>query len=227
MSTDVLSVIRALAARNLSIRLTKTYKGLILNQHVQIHGVYPDRAVFQAWDVGPLAAAEGSIHIHSPEFPLPASARRVDCNPGECTLTLSDFAYLENAWAERVRDRVQPPYPVHILLRARPRQFCGILEDIQAAGLGVTVDEPAVEALGIQPGSEVEMDIRIHPNWVWKSLPGTVEYAKPTGEKQMRLGIRTQPDRRQAYLLEKYITHRAQEILQELDRAYLRTIQLS
>jgi len=217
---DVLTVIRSLSRQNTVLRLTRSFRGLLISQDVYIIDVEPGGATFQASDSRLCATQEGHVNLHSRLFPKPVVAHMTETNVRQGTFVLSDFAYIETQWKERLSERVHPQKPAHVTLRWRRKAIRASLEDLSVKGMGLLAYKLLEKGAQFQPGSHVLLDLQIPPDYDWAAMRGTVVYVSPVKYSLVRIGIRLHPNSRDAHALEKYVAGRKNEIIEELELAY-------
>jgi len=217
---NVLNVIQSLSRQNNVLRLTRSFKGLLISQDVYIVGIEPGGATFQASDSRLCATQEGYVNLHSRLFPRPVVAHMTEPNVGQGTFVLTDFAYIENQWTERRYERVHPKKPAHATLRWRRKAIRASMEDLSLNGMGLLAYKLLEKGAHFQPGSHVLLDLQLPPDYDWSALRGTVIYLNPVKCSLVRIGLRLHLNSREAYSLEKYIAGRKDEIIEELERAY-------
>ncbi len=71
---DVLSTIRYIGQQNSALELTKSYRGLVLQQDVSILEVTKEEATLRTSNIEMSAALEGDVYLHSQLFPKPVMA---------------------------------------------------------------------------------------------------------------------------------------------------------
>ena len=218
---DVLIIIGSHASQGTSLRLTKSFQGMMLSQDVKVLAVDRYRAVFQIFDSKTCAALEGRVHLHSREFSRPVSARLIDLCVRKGMFALSNFEYTNSDWKERQHDRVRPKDPTYLSLHCNSESIRASLQTISISGIGVLACKNIKPDTKIQPNSPVKLDFQITPNYGWESLKGMIVYMLKTQNSFSRCGIRLQPNTKQAQLLERYIYLRKREIMEELDQAFI------
>src|SRR3989304_1736478 len=127
---DVLTIIRSLGRQNIALQLTKSFKGMVLNEDVNILEVNPDCATFQTTSIEMCAALEGDIYLHNQLFPKPVVAHLKNLNTCQGTFVLSGFGYIDTEWKDRQYERVRPPKTVYVTLHWRRKAFRASLENI-------------------------------------------------------------------------------------------------
>jgi hypothetical protein len=204
-----------LAKNQSPITLSSCYEGMIFRKPVEVHEIYPEFAEFQVWDLSTLFPR--TVHLlHCSEFPNAVKAEFIDWDFKRCLVALEGFTYLNWDWKARSRPRVQPQFPTHCTIRSKEGYFSAILSDIQIYGMGFLVKDYFIDALGIQPGAPLELNLRIHPNHYWKGLQGEILYLISTGGNYCRMGVCIHPNDDQKPFLLAYVLKREGEILREL-----------
>jgi hypothetical protein len=220
---DVLDVIKQLGQQNAALELTKSYKEILLKQDVNILEVNPDNATFRATNIEMCAALEDDVYLHNQLFPRPVMARLKGLSLNEGMLTLSDFAYRDTEWKERLHERVQPKNPSYVTLRWKKKVLRAPIENISVSGMGVLVYKLVEKGMDFQPGSTIHLDFQLPPNYEYTSIKGTIIYQHPVGSCSIKLGVQLFPKASEAQSLEKYIAQRKREILGELELLFLET----
>jgi hypothetical protein len=219
--SEINTVINSLASQNPWLKLTKPYRGIILSEDVKIITVNEQRAVFQVFDSKICAALKGCVHLHSPSLPRTVRARIKDNCISKGMFALSDFAYLDSDWQNRLHERVQPKQPTYGFLKYEDFHFRAPMQNISVNGVGVLVSKTADNETELQPDSVIKLDFRVTPEYGWAALKGRIVYLIEVTKSLLRLGIHLQPDVQQGLKLEKYIINRKKEIMEELDQAFL------
>jgi PilZ domain len=217
---NVLNVIQSLSQQNSVLKLTRSFKGLLISQDVYIVDIEPGGATFQASDSRLCATQEGFVNLHSRLFPRPVVARMTEPNVDQGTFLLTDFAYIENQWTERRYERVHPKKPAHATMRWRRKAIRASVEDISVNGIGLLAYKLLEKGTQFQPGSHVLLDLPLLPDYEWTALRGTVIYVNPVKCSLVRIGLRLHLSSKEASSLENYIAGRKDEILEELELAY-------
>ena len=218
---DVLNIIGSHAAQNISMRLTNSFRGMMLSQDVKVLAVDSYRAIFQIFDSKSCAALEGRVHLHSQAFSKPVSARLIDLNISQGMFALSDFVYTDSDWTERQHDRVRPQDPVYVSLHCGRETIRSSMQTLSINGMGALACKSIKPDKKIYPNSLVKIDFQITPNYIWESLKGVIVYMHKVQNSFSRFGIRLHPNSKQAQLLERYIYLRKREIMDELDQAFI------
>ena len=214
---DVTAIVGLLPRQNHSVKLTKQFKGLELNQDVRFVEVNRDWAAVKASNPGMLPILEGDIHLHSRAFPKPVAARiqKVDLEKG--MFLLSDLAYMD--WKERRADRVQPGRPTHITLRCKGKSYRVFLEDISAHGMGILANRGFIKEKAVRLGAWVYLDFSLGQNFDCSDLKGKILYVHRDGDSLTKAGIQLFPTLVQTRSLLRYIARRRKEILDEIAEA--------
>jgi PilZ domain len=217
---DILSLIRYLGYNNLPIKLSKSFREMVLHQDVSILEAGSDSATFRATDVAMCAALEGTVYLHNLLFPKPVAARVEHRDLTRGIFILSGFTYIETDWRERQHERVRPRTPTYVNLRWRGKALRTPLDNISANGMGLLVYKLFERGIEIQPGMNLQLDFQLPPDYSFMGLKGTIVYLRAVGGSLVKTGVQLFPKAREAYTLEKYVAQRKREILQELEQAY-------
>ena len=212
-----------MADQQTPLTLTRSYRGMLLDQEVRILAVYPSYAIFEACDIKAFVDVSGLIHLHSPLLERPIRARLVGRDLGQCRLMLSDFVFAPGEWRNRSEVRVQPRDPIYLTLHSGHQAVLASLHDIQASGIGVLASQVNIEMAGLKPRSPLHSSFQVG-GLVLRRLEGSVEYIKSVSTTVARIGIHLRPRKEQLHSLQRYIDRRQAEILQELDRTYFHSM---
>ena len=217
---DVLTIIRSLGRQNVNLRLTKSFRGMVLNQVINILEVNPDCATFQTTSIEMCAALEGNIYLHNQLFPKPVVARLKNLNTCKGIFVLSGFTYIDTEWKERQHERVRPPKTVYVTLHWRRKAFRASLENISVNGMGLLAYKIFKCGMKIQPGLNTQLEFQLSPEYKYMALKGRIIYSHAINSLFVKLGIQLYPKAREARSLKKYIAQRKNEIMEELDQAF-------
>src|SRR4030067_1922284 len=217
---DVLTIIRSLGRQNVTLQLTKSFKGMVLNQDINILEVNLDCATFQTTRIEMCAALEGNLFLHNQLFPKPLVARLKKLNTCKGIFVLSGFAYIDTEWKERQYERVRPPRTVYVTLHWWGKSYRASLENISINGMGLLAYKLFESRMKIQPGSNTQLEFQLSPEYKYMALKGRIIYSRTINSLFVKLGIQLYPKAREARLLKKYIAQRKYEIMEELDQAF-------
>jgi len=217
---DVLTIIRSLGRQNVALQLTKSFRGIVLNQDINILEVNPDCATFQTTSIEMCAALEGNIYLHNQLFPRPVVAHLRNLNTCKGIFVLSGFAYIDTEWKERQYERVRPPKTVYVTLHWRGKAFRTSLENISVNGMGLWAYKLFESRMKIQPGSNTQLEFQLSPEYKYMALKGRIIYSRTINSLFVKLGIQLYPKAREARSLKKYIAQRKYEIMEEFDQAF-------
>lgn len=220
------NAIENLAVKGSAITLTRPFKGIHLNQAVEILSVCQGYVVFRACDMRMFASPETQqVHLRNENLPWPVKARVQKMAVDQCTFILSDFAFQKGEWVERADERVQPKTPAYVWIRNGRRRAIGTLFDIHAHGAALLLREDLAQELRMAPMANADLTFQLQPSFNCKDLKARVMNLEPAAGSLIRVGVELHPNQRQAYQLETYIQRRKEEILSELDKAYLRVLE--
>lgn len=218
---EFLSFFDSLASQNVSLLITKAYRGIILSKQIKTILVNQQRVVFQAFDRGICAALKGRVHLHSQHLIRPIKARVKDQSVSKGLFSLFHFSYLSGEWKDRSHERVQPKDPTYVTLKYHDLAIRASMVDISLNGMGVLVGKSECNDVEFQPNTSICSDFQTSPSFGWTKLGGAIHYQQQVSDSIVRLGIRLYPKVEQVQQLERYILTRKAEIMDELDQAYL------
>jgi hypothetical protein len=217
---DVLSVIGQLSQSNDTLELTKSYKGIVLQQAVDILEVKPEAAIFRVNSVEMCTALRGDVYLLNQSFPKPVKAHLKSLDIRHGIIILSDFTFTEIEWGKRQYERFQPKNPYYATLRWKGKTVRAGIENISVNGIGVLANHRFERRMKIQPGASIHLDFQLAPDQIYTAVEGKVIYLKTLGRSLVKIGMQLFPKIGEARKLEDYFAHRKQEILGELNQAY-------
>ena len=217
---DVLSAIKDLSHQDTAIELSKTFRGLVLQQDVKILEVNPHEAAFEITSPEMSPALEGEIYLNSQLLPKPVMARFKSLDLRNCRLVLSHFAYVDSELKNRQHERVRPKQPTYVTLHWKRREHRACVENLSINGMGILAFKMFERGMRIQPGSKVQLEFQLSRNQVNMALKGMIIYINNIDQYLTTIGIQLFPTGVEARLLKEYITPRKQEIFEELNKAY-------
>lgn len=217
---DVLSILRYLGQQNATVELTKSFRGMILQEMVSIPEVTRDQAAFRVSNSEICAALEGEVCLQNGLFPRPVVAKIKCLNPIKGMLTLYDFAYVNTEWKKRQHERVQPKPATYVTLHWRGKTVRPYVRNVSVDGMGVMAYRMLEKGVQIQPGSTVHLDFELPPDHKFIAVKGTVIYLEKRGSLATAIGMRLFPKIKETRCLEKYVARRKQEIFEELENLF-------
>jgi hypothetical protein len=218
--TSVADAISALPNPYPPVSLNKHYKGTTLNQQGRIVDINPVSATIQATQRLTFHILLGMIHLRSGAFPgaISATIDPVDFTHG--TFHLSDLSY--GGWRDRKYERVQPKCPTYINIYFYRKTYRAYLEDISNEGIGILVNKTIDPDGRLRPGIKLSLEGRLSPDHLFINLKSTILYRKNVDQHLTKYGLQLLPNTYQKNTLQAYITHRYDEILNELEQDYIR-----
>jgi PilZ domain len=217
---DVLSAIRFLGQQNTALELTKSYRGLVLQEDVNILEVTSKEATLRATNVEMSAALEGFVYLHSQLLPKPVMAQLKSLDLKKGIIVLSNFTYIDMALKKRQHERVRPKHSTYVSLHWKRNIVRQSIENISTNGMRVLAFKISEKGIGLQPESKVKLEFQLSPDHKYTDLAGIIVYMNRIDRYVTTIGIQLFPTARETRLLENYITPRKQEILAELNQAY-------
>ena len=220
-SGEALDVLRSIEWQSTTLKLTKSFRGLSLNQDVSILEIDASHAVLEATNLRMCAVLEGLTYLHGQGLLKPLSARVVDLNIRKGIVILSDFSLVNTEWKARKHERVCQKSPTYASLHCKSNPCRAPLEDVSMEGMGILAYHLDQKGVPIEPGGKVCVDFQLAPGFRWSSVRGTVVYVQPRNPNMARVGLRLYPDAKEARYLEGYIANRKKEILEEVTKVYM------
>jgi hypothetical protein len=224
-SGEAQAILKTLQQQSTAIKMIQQFRGILLDQEVSILDVCPDSAVFQATNLKMCAVLEGLAYLRNRKFPRPLAGRVVDMSVRRGMIILSEFAFAETEWKERRQERVCQKNPTYVSLRCKRRVFRVPLENISVNGMGVLAYKIFERGATLEPGSMVRLDFRLSSGYNWADIRGKIIHLQSIDNSMARIGIRLYPNEKEARSLARYVALRKREIMEEMNRAYMKRIE--
>jgi hypothetical protein len=217
----ITAVFGALPQNDPSLILTKHYKGITLRDKLQVVDIKPECTTVQATQREIFPCLEGEIHLHSKTLPQSIAGRihPIDCTQG--TFLLSNLVYTH--WKDRSFERVQPKDSVYLKFHHDGEIYRAFLEDISTHGMGIMGNKNMDPFNTLRIGVKVDLEFCLNENCHFSDLHGVMVYRQKVGMHLVKFGIQLYPTSSQKRSLERYITQRKDEILEEVKQTYLRS----
>lgn len=209
------------------IQLINIYKGVPISHNASVTKVINDRLTLKFHKSHTLCLnLEGQTYIQSKLFPKPIKARVMTINTTEGFAILTDLVFSDPSFRKRQYLRVDLDYDesavVSISAPGCNVKLFGKLNDISTHGVGVIVI--AVEDViskSFSEASQVEIQFSLpftHPEDATEiKMTGEIRYID-RDQENFKLGIQTFPDTETETRIEKFVTQRKNEILEEVEK---------
>jgi hypothetical protein len=217
--TDAVSLLQNLARQNAPLRMSRTFRGMLFTQDLSIVSLGSDRGLFKGARSRLATGLGDRIYLHGPGLREALSARVLEMDVQLGRFLLGEFVQTGRPWAERSQERVQPRRPIRVMLRCEEHSMPASLENISLIGVGLLAYKSAERGLDLRVGSQVTVDFELPVLRGRVSLPGRLVNVVYPGARLACLGVHTLLDMNQARVVERYVTHRKAEIVDELDSA--------
>ena len=186
------------------IKLSQTYRGLLLSHPVHYLKSVNDQVLFHATQQAICLCNKSNVYLHSDDF-THAIAGKIDAFDlftGE--LAVKDFHELRNIWVERRYIRVMPLEPLMVNLIGKSKNYRGNISNISLEGAAVYLHRKETENLILHTGENVILQFSI-PNTRKLSLQGKIVNLNVMENHLLRIGLRTQSTANERSILQKYI----------------------
>jgi hypothetical protein len=212
------SNMESLLEQNQTLKLTRPFKGMLFTQELSFVSLEMDRALFNI-SRGRLVANPGDrIFLRSPSGTEVYSARILELDNYLGQLVLAEFKSLGRSWAARSHERVQPHQPTRVTLRCQHCFLPTFLENLSLAGVGLLAYKPVERGLEPRIGQVVKVDFELPVARGRLSLPGKLVNVSYPATCLAYIGVQIYPNVQQSRVMERYITNRKGEIIDEIDR---------
>jgi hypothetical protein len=219
--SDAVSLLQNLARHNAPLHMSHAFRGVLFTQELSLVSLSADHAMFKAARSHLATQLGDRIFLHSPDISEVLSARVIELDIQLGRLVLGDFAPTGRSWADRSHERVQPRQPIRVTLRCDACSLPTSLENLSLVGIGLLAYKPTERGLDPRVGVPVKIDFELPVARGRVSLPGRLANITYPGARLACLGINSFPNAEQARILERYITHRKAEIVDELDNSFI------
>jgi hypothetical protein len=222
---DVTERIAALAANGIPLKLTSSFKGVVLSQEITILEVLPGYLVLQTPNHRICAALNNRVYLQSQYLPQTLSAQLVDLNVWTNKLTVTNLMEIGKGWVDRRNERVQPRDPIHAHIRSPKAALRGSIQNISVNGIGTLLCRPIEQDELITPESLVHLDFELPDVIGPLAVRGSIVNMAQLPNRMVKLGVELFPNVRQVHVLEGYIEQRRAEIFGELDRVCMAALE--
>lgn len=217
---DPLALLGSLADRCAAIHMSHTYRGLLVSAEISLLKQYNNRALFH----GPCSQLgikpNDQILLHSPASDRVLAGRVLEISIHQCMLSIGCLQELEHPWVERSHERVRPQEPVRVTLRSGSYGLTTFLENLSLTGAGLLAYKPAERGVDPNPGQAVKLEFKLPRGGGQYTLPARIVNVDQPSSSLACLGIATYPNVDQARQLDRYITNRKSEILNEIHTTF-------
>jgi hypothetical protein len=219
--SDAASLLQNLARQSTPLHLSHAFRGVLFTHDLSLLSLSADHAMFKVERSHISAQLGERIYVHSPAIPESLSARVLELDIQIGRLVLGDFSPMGHAWATRSHERVQPRQPIRVSLHCDSCVLSTSLENLSLVGAGLLAYKPAERGLDPRLGVPVKVEFELPVPRGKVTLPGRLANITYPGARLACLGISTFPNTEQTRILERYITHRKSEIVDELDNSLI------
>jgi len=208
------------------VKLINVYKGVPISNEAMIINVINDRITLKFHQGQALLLnLEGQTYILSKLFSKPIKAAVMTINTLEQIAILTNFSFSDPVFRKREHIRVELDYdnaPTVIISASDSNvRLFGKLNDISLYGIGVIVIAlQDIIKRSFSENAEVKLQFSL-------PVPGEDEFLDFTlwgeirhidrSQENFKLGIQTYPGKKMLPYLQKFITHRQAEILEEIE----------
>lgn len=212
------SNLESLLKPNNKVKLTQPFKGMLFTQELAFISMELGQAFFTISHGRLLVNPGDRVFLRSSSGTEVFLARVVELDNYCGRLVLEEFKSLGRVWAMRSHDRVQPHQPTRVMLHCKDCFMPTFLENLSLDGVGLLAYKPIERGLEPRIGHAVKVDFDLPGMRRRLSLSGKLVNVIYPGAHVAYIGVQTYPSAQQAYLMEKYITNRKCEIIDEIDQ---------
>jgi hypothetical protein len=223
LNGNQVSYFRDLAARRGSLRLVNTYHGIPVIHSAVIQSFEHKKAIFE---VHPRQAVclkyEGKTYLIPENGAQPLEARCKSVSMLHNRVELAIIGLASGSVGKRLAVRVQPETPIEVLLDSGEKQMIGKLTDLSASGMGISeLNTHVYGSVTWGVGQEVWVELRLPLSEEDLRLRGTLtNLTSLEGAAVKNIGIAFTVEGQTREMLQRYISQRQTEMLEQLDREY-------
>lgn len=214
--TDASQAVKSLAFQSIPLAVTSCYKGLFLEEKVTPLKIKPDGVVFRAPKMQICATMRTPVMLHSKLLPESVRAQIQYIDPRSGEICLSNFSFSGFFWRDRTEQRVEPADPVYATLKVQNQHYRSNLVNLSLHGAGLMLFLGDSTANNLTPKTKVDLSFKLSEHNEF-NIAGCIASIKFLGYSLAQAGLGLNPTPNQEIWLEKYITCRKIEILNELD----------
>jgi hypothetical protein len=192
------------------------HKSFPITCKARVESVGPDEVTLKVQPPGSvcLESQEQTI-VLSRGLPEAVRARIISFDLLTGKLKLADFGYVGSHFGDRMIARVQPDGRVPVDIEIADRKFTGELIDVSLSGVGILVNDPA-----LQRSQLIQITLPLPEGRV--TLPGKVlNISESRGKYRLSVGFTR--NAQEIAVIMRYIKDRRTEILAEIERMYQQT----
>lgn len=214
--TDATQAVKSLAFQSIPIAVTSTYKGMLLEEKVAPLKINPDSVSFRSPKAQICATMRTPVILHSKLLPESVRAQIQYINPRSGEICLSNFSFTGCYWQDRGEQRVEPVEPVYATLTVYNQRYRSNLANLSLHGAGLMIFLGDTTGSNLSLKSKVDLNFKLSEHNEF-TVAGEIASIKFLGYSLAQAGLILYPTPNQELWLEKYITTRKMEILDELD----------
>jgi hypothetical protein len=131
-------------------------------------------------------------------------------------LSLNDFQVLNQVWIDRQSERVQPKQPTFVTFIHGKKQIRANLFDLSKNGMGILVDKSIDIEMDEVLNSDILVLLKIPQKNTLCRVPAIVTQIRSISGDLTRIGLKTSPSKADEKILDRYLSERKREILDEV-----------
>ncbi|GEM_PF-2756772 len=231
-SEEILSTLNTIASTKQTVSLISIYKTIPLAFDAQCIMVENGIGYFSVHKYQmAITVIIKKIYIQSPLLKEYVQANVAKMNPVKNLLGLDNFRYAGDYINRRTLIRVEPETSIPVLLYLKGVAVRAELADISVGGISVYIDpffldnEEDGEKM-ISSHCEVHLNL---PSDNWKPIKikcAIRNVIRDTLSGRYRIGFQLYPDKASQALLDKYVTKRQAEMMQEIKNLYEKSVKV-
>jgi hypothetical protein len=218
---DAIDLLSRLAKKNVPLQLSMPFKGMALAQDLLILDIQDGRITMQAPNQQTTFLIGDFVFLHSQEIGQTMVARLAEINFRAGLMKLSEVVYLGTPWKERSDTRVEPKEPIMVDVRSGPVAYRACIENLSLNGAGLLAYKVIEKGVPLEPHQRVLIEFGLPPDHRRLVIRGVVANLHLLGDTLVRIGVHILPSLVKKAILQRYISSRKNEIMEELGRTYL------
>jgi hypothetical protein len=225
-SSETAVLLKDLAQDNTKLFMSHPYRGLLFTEELSLIRLENEQALFKTGRSRGSVSLGDHIFLYNPLMKAVISAQVCALDIQLDRVVLCNFTVTGRQWCDRNNERVQPQHPVRVNLRCDDCTLSAFLQNISLEGVRLLTYKPAERGLDPRIGRPIKIEFELPVARGKISLAGRLANITLPGPRLALLGLHTFPTIEQSRVIERYITRRKAEILDELDGAIHESMEL-
>lgn len=212
------TILETLARGTAPLLMSRSYRGLLMTEPVQLLSHCAEEAHIQGPRVRVCARPGDQVFLHGESQEDAVSGKVLKIDILRCQMILGELSLTGQPWVERGHDRVCARQAVRVVLHCGGATLPGFLENLSIAGAGLLIYKPREHGMLLEVGQPGRIDFELPYGRIRLSMSGRVANLGFPSPHVACLGLHTFPTLDQTRHIDRFITRRKDEIIQEFER---------